>query len=86
MSRTEDKPRRKPISILNWMLTLFVSAIPGVNIIGFVVMAIFAQNRSKRTFAGAALILTGIFAVLFVIAFLIFGDQIVEFARKLNAA
>ena len=86
MSRTEDKPRRKPISILNWLLTLFVSAIPGVNLVGFVVMAIFAKNRSKRTFAGAALILTGIFAVLFVVAFLIFGDQIVEFARKLNAA
>lgn len=86
MSRTEDKPRRKPISILNWMLTLFVSAIPGVNLVGFVVMAIFAKNRSKRTFAGAALILSGIFVVLFVIAFLIFGDQIVEFARSLNAA
>ncbi len=86
MSRTEDKPRRKPISILNWMLTLFVCAIPGVNLVGFVVMAIFAQNRSKRTFAGAALILSGIFVVLFVVAFLIFGDQIVEFARSLNAA
>lgn len=86
MSRTEDRPRRKPISILNWMLTLFVSALPGVNLVGFVLMAIFAKNRSKRTFAGAALILTGIFAVLFVAAFLIFGDQIVEFARSLNAA
>lgn len=86
MSRTEDRPRRKPISILNWMLTLFVSALPGVNLVGFVLMAIFAKNRSKRTFAGAALILTGIFAVLFVAAFLIFGDQIVEFARSLNTA
>lgn len=86
MSRTEDKPRRKPISILNWLITLFVSVIPGVNLIGFVVMAIFARNRSKRNFAGAALILTGTFVVLFVVAFLIFGDQIVEFTRGLNAA
>lgn len=85
MSRTEDKPRRKPISLLNWMLTLFVSAIPGVNIVGFVVMAIFAKSRAKRTFAGAALILTGIFIVLAVAAFLVFGDQIVEFTCNLNA-
>ena len=84
MSRREDKPRRKPVSVINWMLTLIVSAIPGVNILGFILMMIFAKNRSKRTFAVAALLLCVIFAVLFIAAFLVFGDKIVEFARSLN--
>ena len=84
MSRREDKPRKKPISILNWMLTIIVSIIPGINIVGFIAMMIFAQNRSKKNFAAAALLLTVIFAVLFVAAFLIFGDQIVEFTRTLT--
>ena len=29
MSRTEEKSRRKPISVINWMLTILFSVIPG---------------------------------------------------------
>lgn len=86
MRREEGRVRRKPISIINWMLTIIISVIPGVNIIGFVVMLIFARNKSKKTFAAAALILCALAVVLFIAAFLIFGDQIVELASKLNAA
>ena len=85
MSREEGRIRRKPVSIVNWMLTIILAVIPGVNIISFVATLIFAQNRSKKSFAAAALILCAVFAVLFVAAFLIFGDQIVELAGKLNA-
>ena len=85
MSRSEEKIRRKPISIINWILTILLSIIPGVNIIGFIAMIIFAKNRSKKNFAIASLVLIALAAVLFVAAFLVFGDQIVEFARELNA-
>ena len=85
MSREEGKIRRKPVSIINWMLTIILSVIPGVNIIGFIGMMIFAKNRSKKTYAAAALILCVLFAVLFIAAFLVFGDEIVELAGKLNA-
>jgi len=86
MSRSEERIKRKPISIINWILTILLSVIPGVNIIGFIAMIIFAKNRSKKNFAIASLILIVLLAVLFVAAFLVFGDQIVEFAKGLNAA
>jgi len=84
MSREEGRIKRKPVSIINWMLSILFSIIPGVNIIGFIATLIFAQNRSKKTYAAAALILCVIFAVLFVAAFIVFGDEIVELAGKLN--
>lgn len=85
MSREEGRIRRKPVSIINWMFTILFSIIPGVNIIGFIATIIFAQNRSKKTYAAAALILCVLFAVLFVAAFLFFGTEIVELAGRLNA-
>ena len=84
MSRSEERSRRKPISIINWMLTILLSIIPGVNIIGFIAMMIFSKSRSKKNFAAASLILIVLAAVLFVAAFVVFGDEIVEFAKKLN--
>ena len=48
MSREEGKIRRKPVSIINWMLTIILSVIPGVNLIGFIVMMIFAKTSPRR--------------------------------------
>ena len=84
MSRAEARAKRKPVSILNWMLTIIMSIIPGVNIIGFIATMIFAKNRSKKTYAAAALILCVVFVVLFIAAFLIFGDKIVDLVSKLG--
>ena len=85
MSHTDDTPRKRGVSVLNWMGTLILAAIPGVNIIALILFATLGKSRSKRTFAGAALILMAICAVLFVAAFMIFGDQLTEFAHKLAA-
>ena len=85
MSRSADMPKRKKgISTLNWMLTLILAAIPGVNILSFILTLIVGKARSKRTFAAAALILTVILLLLVAAAFVFFGDQIVEFAKGLN--
>ena len=86
MSRTEGRVRRKPVSIINWMLTIILSVIPGVNIISFIAMMIFAQNRSKKTYAAAAFILCVLLVVLVIAAFLFFGNEIVELVSKLNLA
>lgn len=84
MSRKDDMPQRKKgISILNWMGTLVLCAVPGVNILVLALMAGLAKSRSKRTFAGAALILIGIIAALIIAAFMLFGDQLVAFSQKL---
>ena len=84
MSRKENRIRRKPISILNWMLTIIVTFIPGVNVLGCLGMLIFSKNRSKKNYSAAALILIAIFVVLFLLAFLFFGDQIVDLTKKLS--
>ena len=84
MSRKDPMPQKKKgISILNWMGTMVLCAIPGVNIIAMALMAGLAKSRSKRTFAGAFLILQAIIIVALVVAFMVFGDEMVEFSRKL---
>ena len=84
MSRTDDIPARKRgISVLNWMGTLILAAIPGVNILSFVLFLILGRSRSKRTFAAASLILMGVFAILTVAAFMLFGAQLTDFANWL---
>lgn len=87
MSRKEPAPQKKKgISILNWMGTMVLCAIPGVNIIAMALMAGLAKSRSKRSFAGAFLILQAIIIVAVVAAFMLFGDQLVEFSKKLVQA
>lgn len=84
MSRKEDMPQKKKgVSILNWMGTLVLCAIPGVNIVALALMAGLAKARSKRTFAAAALILMALVIVVVIAAFLLFGDEMAEFSRKL---
>ena len=85
MSRTEDTPRRRGTSLFNWMGTLVLAAIPGVNLVALILFAIFGRSRAKRTFAAAGLILMGICAVLLVAAFLLFGAELVELAGRLAA-
>lgn len=85
MGRTDDTPRRRGVSVLNWMGTLILTSIPGVNIIALILFAALSKSRSKRTFAGAALILMAICAVLFAAAFVVFGDWLTEFAHRLVA-
>lgn len=85
MSHTDDTPRKRGVSVFNWMGTLILATIPGVNIIALILFAALGKSRSKRTFAGAALILIAICAVLFVAAFMIFGDQLTELAHRLVA-
>jgi len=84
MSRKNPAPQKKKgISILNWMGTMVLCAIPGVNILAMALMAGLAKSRSKRSFAGAFLILQAVIFVAVVTAFMVFGDELVEFSRNL---
>ena len=84
MKRTESRRQRgNRISVWNWMGTLVLSAIPGVNIIAWILMIIFAKRQPKRSFAIAALVLTVLCLALVVAAFFLFGDQLTEYSRKL---
>lgn len=68
------KTSKKQPSILNWMGTLILYAIPGVNLIFLILSAIFAKSTSKRSFAIAGILLMVLCALLTFAAFAIFPD------------
>lgn len=73
---------RKQPSVLNWMGSLILYAIPGVNLIFLILSAIFARSSSKRSFAIAGILLIVLCALLTFIAFMVFPDF---FARLTQA-
>ena len=71
-------------SILNWMGTLFLTAIPGVNLIFLILSAIFAKSPSKRGFAVAGILLILLVCVLVFVAFMVFPDFFRDLANKMR--
>ncbi len=65
--------KRQP-SVLNWMGSLILYSIPGVNLIFLILSAIFAKSTGKRGFAIAGILLILLFAVLTFVAFMVFPD------------
>ena len=78
------KGKSKRVSVWNWMGTLLVMAIPGVNLIALILFLIFAKAQAKRSFCLALLILWLLGIVLTVAAFLIFPDQLAALADYLR--
>ena len=50
------RAKKGKISVWNWMGTLFLCAIPGVNLIATICFLIFAKSPSKKSFAWAMLL------------------------------
>ena len=84
MGRAENKSKYRKVSVWNWMGTLILCSIPGVNLIALILFIIFAKAQSKRSFAIAMLLLDLIVVALVVAAFLIFPDQLAQFAADLR--
>lgn len=78
------KSRRYP-SVLNWMGTLILYAIPGVNLIFLILSAIFAKTASKRSFSIAGILLILLCAALVCAAFALFPDYFTNLAQTLRA-
>lgn len=83
MGRAENKKGRK-VSVWNWMGTLVLSAIPGVNIIAMILFIIFAKAPSKRSYAIAFLLLVLILALLGCAALIIFEQELALLADQLR--
>lgn len=82
MARSSSK--RQP-SVLNWMGSLILYSIPGVNLIFLILSAIFAKSTSKRSFAIAGILLIVLCAVLTFVAFMVFPDffsKLAEYMRQ----
>ena len=68
------KTGKRTPSVLNWMGTLILYSIPGVNLIFLILSAIFARSSAKRGFAIAGILLLLLGAVLLFAAFAVFPD------------
>lgn len=85
MSRAAERiAREQQLSVLDWMGTLFVSMIPVVNIIVFFVWQVAPVKKVRQRFGMAALLLCTIFALLFFVAFMIWGNQIVSWLESIQ--
>ena len=73
-------------SILNWMGTLILYGLPGVNLIFLILSAIFAKSSAKRNFAIAGILLMVIFAILIFVAFAVFPDYFSRLGQQLREA
>lgn len=71
-------------SVLNWMGTLILYAIPGVNLIFLILSIIFAKSGAKRNFAIAGLILMLLCAALVFAAFAVFPDTFTQLGQNLR--
>ena len=83
MSR-EGRSSRNRVSVLNWMWTIVLACIPGVNIIALFLLAFLSKKQPKRTFAAAALVLMLIVAILIFVAFLVFPAELLAFGEWLR--
>jgi len=84
MNHARNKPRKR-VSVWNWMGTLILLSIPGVNIVVLFLFAFLAKSQSKRNFAIAALILLLIAVILTFAAFLVFPAELRSLADWLRA-
>ncbi len=71
-------------SVLNWLGSLILYAIPGVNLIFLILSIIFARSSAKRNFAIAGLLLMVLSVVLVFLAFAFFPDYFTKLASSLR--
>lgn len=83
MARTK-KP--STVSVFNWMGTIIMMAIPGVNCLFVLLTLIFAKTPSKRNFAWAHLILAALIMAGAVALLAIFPEEAAMIAEMLKTA
>ncbi len=81
--KTASKEYRK-VSVGGWMGTIILSCIPVLNFIMWLIWAFSAKRPSRRTFAGACLILTLLCAALAALIITLFGAEILDWARSID--
>lgn len=88
MDAIEKKKEKgiQKISIMNWIGTLIICSIPGINILAFLTYAIFSKAQAKRSFAIASLILIILLAAVICAVFLIFPEQLAQLASSLRGS
>ena len=70
------RAKKNRISVLNWMGTLLLCAIPGVNLIAVICFLIFGKAPSKKSFALALLLLMILGTIAAVVLLMVFPEQV----------
>lgn len=70
------KKTKNAPGVFNWLLTLILLGIPGVNVIAMVLYAICGKTVTKKKFAAAALILMVLTALAAFAVFVFLPDQV----------
>ena len=78
------RAKKNKISLLNWMGTLLLCAVPGVNLIACICFMIFAKSPSKKSFALAMLLWMVILFAAVAALLWAMPDQMAEFAQFLR--
>lgn len=81
MATNKKAPR---ISVLNWMATLFMCSIPGVNLVFILLTIIFAKTPAKKNFGWALLLWAVIICAAIAGLLLAFPTQSAELANFLR--
>ena len=84
-SKNTASRKYRKVSVWNWMGTLILSAIPGVNLIAMILFIIFAKAQAKRSFAVAMLVLMLLGVALTCAAFILFSAELSAFADLLRS-
>ena len=84
MGRADKTNKYRKVSVWNWMGTLIVCSIPGLNLIALILIIILAKAQAKRSFAIAMLLLWILLTALVFAAFLIFPEELSMFAASLR--
>ena len=71
-------------SILNWMGTLILYGIPGVNLIFLILTIIFAKTSAKRNFAIAGILLMVLGLILVFAAFALYPDYFIQMGQSIR--
>ena len=83
MARAKKSKNR--VSVWNWLLTLLLMAIPGVNLLAVICFLIFGKAQPKRSFALAVLIWTIVIAAGTVVVLMLIPEQVSNFAKTLRS-
>ena len=76
--------KRNRVSVLNWMATILLSFIPGVNLIAALCFIIFGRAASKRSYGVALLMWILLFVVVTVVLLLTMPDRAAQWANQLR--
>lgn len=82
----KENSRKNEVSILNWLGTLILSAIPVVNLVVFIVWAVSSRKPAKRNYAIAALILTVVIVVALVLLILFGSEWLLNWVASVDAS